>query len=180
MTHYVMRMSSLIAATLLLVTADARNLPSRYAKWLNQDVVYIIDDQERSAFLRLTTDQDRSTFVKQFWLKRDLRPRLQRTSSKTSTTAGSSTRTSISRPLADPDGRRTVAACTSSTALRTRSNLTAPKVVGSTRPDLRLHLRNRSGSTGTSIASAKTLPSHSSTERARAIGLSHPEAPSSC
>jgi GWxTD domain-containing protein len=47
---------------------------SPYDKWLNQDVVYIINDQERAAFARLTTDEERQKFVEQFWLRRDPTP----------------------------------------------------------------------------------------------------------
>ncbi|HXI44472.1 MAG TPA: GWxTD domain-containing protein [Bryobacteraceae bacterium] len=42
-----------------------------YAKWLNEDVVYIIDDKERAAFERLTTDEERVKFIEQFWLRRE-------------------------------------------------------------------------------------------------------------
>lgn len=42
-----------------------------YSKWLNEDVFYIIDDAERTAFLRFTTDKERDKFVEQFWLRRD-------------------------------------------------------------------------------------------------------------
>jgi bla regulator protein blaR1 len=47
---------------------------SGYDKWLNQDAVYIIDDAERAAFLRLTTDPERDKFIEQFWLRRDPTP----------------------------------------------------------------------------------------------------------
>jgi GWxTD domain-containing protein len=45
-----------------------------FAKWLNQDVVYIIADEERAAFEKLTTDPEREMFVQQFWLRRDPTP----------------------------------------------------------------------------------------------------------
>jgi GWxTD domain-containing protein len=47
---------------------------SRYSKWLNEDVAYIINDTERAAFLRLKTDEERDKFVEQFWLRRDPTP----------------------------------------------------------------------------------------------------------
>jgi GWxTD domain-containing protein len=47
---------------------------SPYVRWLNQDVVYIIDDAERAAFQRLTTDEERDKFIEQFWLRRDPTP----------------------------------------------------------------------------------------------------------
>lgn len=45
-----------------------------YNKWLNEDVVYIISDPERAAFERLTTNDERDQFIKQFWLRRDPTP----------------------------------------------------------------------------------------------------------
>jgi len=47
---------------------------SPYERWLNQDVAYIIDDQERTAFKALTTDEERNKFIKQFWERRDPNP----------------------------------------------------------------------------------------------------------
>jgi len=47
---------------------------SPYERWLNQDVAYIITDQERAAFKALTTDEERDKFIEQFWLRRDPNP----------------------------------------------------------------------------------------------------------
>jgi len=47
---------------------------SPYTKWLNEEVVYIIDDQERAAFQRLASDEERNKFIEQFWLRRDPTP----------------------------------------------------------------------------------------------------------
>jgi len=44
---------------------------SPYLKWLNEDVVYIIADRERAAFLKLNTDEEREKFIEQFWQRRD-------------------------------------------------------------------------------------------------------------
>jgi GWxTD domain-containing protein len=49
-------------------------LESPYKKWLNEDVVYIITDEERKAFLQLQTDEEREQFIEQFWLRRDPTP----------------------------------------------------------------------------------------------------------
>jgi GWxTD domain-containing protein len=43
-------------------------------KWLEQDVLYIITDEEKAAFKRLTTDDERYQFIEQFWLRRDPSP----------------------------------------------------------------------------------------------------------
>jgi TonB family protein len=45
-----------------------------YTKWLNEDVVYIIGDAERAAFLKLPTNEEREYFIEQFWLRRDPTP----------------------------------------------------------------------------------------------------------
>ncbi|PYV84987.1 MAG: hypothetical protein DMG05_23615 [Acidobacteria bacterium] len=44
---------------------------SYYQKWLNQDVTFIIKKEERDAFQRLSSDNDRFHFIEQFWLRRD-------------------------------------------------------------------------------------------------------------
>lgn len=46
----------------------------RYAKWLNQDVVYIIDDAERAAFEKLSSNEEREKFIEQFWQRRNPDP----------------------------------------------------------------------------------------------------------
>jgi len=45
-----------------------------YKKWLSEDVVYIISDEERDAFKRLSNDEERDNFIEQFWLRRDPTP----------------------------------------------------------------------------------------------------------
>lgn len=51
-----------------------RELEGPYRKWLNEDVAYIITDEERQAFKRLSTDEEREQFIEQFWLRRDPTP----------------------------------------------------------------------------------------------------------
>jgi GWxTD domain-containing protein len=51
-----------------------KELESPYKKWLNEDVAYIITDEERAAFKRLSTDEEREQFIEQFWLRRDPTP----------------------------------------------------------------------------------------------------------
>jgi GWxTD domain-containing protein len=47
---------------------------SSYDKWLSEEVVYIIADQERAAFQKLTTDEERNKFIEQFWERRNPHP----------------------------------------------------------------------------------------------------------
>jgi GWxTD domain-containing protein len=49
-------------------------LDSQYKKWLNEDVVYIISPEERSAFLHLQTNEEREQFIEQFWQRRNPDP----------------------------------------------------------------------------------------------------------
>jgi len=51
-----------------------KELETPYKKWLNEDVGYIITDEERTAFKRLATDDERQTFIEGFWLRRDPTP----------------------------------------------------------------------------------------------------------
>jgi GWxTD domain-containing protein len=51
-----------------------KELETPYKKWLNEEVVYIISDEEKSAFKKLATDEEREQFIEQFWLRRDPTP----------------------------------------------------------------------------------------------------------
>jgi GWxTD domain-containing protein len=51
-----------------------KELETPYKKWLNEDVTYIITDEERKAWKRLSTDDERQQFIEQFWLRRDPTP----------------------------------------------------------------------------------------------------------
>jgi GWxTD domain-containing protein len=51
-----------------------KELESPYKKWLDEEVGWIITDEERQAFSRLKTDDERQQFIEDFWLKRDPTP----------------------------------------------------------------------------------------------------------
>ncbi len=51
-----------------------KELETPWRKWLNEDVTYIITDEERKAFKQMNTDEEREQFVEQFWLRRDPTP----------------------------------------------------------------------------------------------------------
>jgi GWxTD domain-containing protein len=51
-----------------------KELEAPYRKWLNEDVVYIITDEEKSAFHKLNTAEEQEQFIEQFWLRRDPTP----------------------------------------------------------------------------------------------------------
>jgi GWxTD domain-containing protein len=74
----------LFAAAILIATAalalaawhsqEGAAAQTPYEKWVNEDVAYIISPEERAAFLKLKTDEEREKFVEQFWLRRDPTP----------------------------------------------------------------------------------------------------------
>src|SRR3989441_453793 len=49
-------------------------LKKAYKDWLEKDVVYIITDDERKAFKKLQTDEERERFIEEFWRRRDPDP----------------------------------------------------------------------------------------------------------
>lgn len=75
---WVPALAAAILIVSLAVALPARHISqeahSQWDKWLNEDVVYIISDQEKAAFERLATDEERRHFVEQFWERRDPTP----------------------------------------------------------------------------------------------------------
>jgi GWxTD domain-containing protein len=79
------RLRKLLTLSLLLLFASP-SFPSAYAqeptpahndpykKWLNEDVRWIITDQERADFKNLSTDEQRDKFVVGFWARRNPTP----------------------------------------------------------------------------------------------------------
>ena len=49
-------------------------LHGTYKVWLDQDVRWIITDQEMQAFKSLSNDEERDQFIEQFWLRRNPNP----------------------------------------------------------------------------------------------------------
>ena len=46
-----------------------------FKKWLEEDVDYIISEEERAVFKKLTNDEERDSFIEQFWDRRNPDPR---------------------------------------------------------------------------------------------------------
>ena len=46
---------------------SVRDLPDRYRTWLQDEVNTIINTEEKDAFLKLTTNQERDVFIQRFW-----------------------------------------------------------------------------------------------------------------
>jgi GWxTD domain-containing protein len=53
---------------------DLENASKALQKWVDEDVAYIITGEERAAWKRLKTDEEREQFIEQFWLRRDPTP----------------------------------------------------------------------------------------------------------
>ncbi len=54
--------------------SEKAELPERFKKWLDEEVVYIIGRLEREVFLKLATDRERDLFIEGFWKQRDPTP----------------------------------------------------------------------------------------------------------
>src|SRR4029077_20836064 len=51
-----------------------KELGKTYKKWLDEDVAWIITDEERRAFKQLSNDEERDQFIEAFWQRRDPTP----------------------------------------------------------------------------------------------------------
>lgn len=54
--------------------ARQKEMESPYKKWLEEEVPYIISDEERAAFRNLSTDEEREQFIETFWERRNPNP----------------------------------------------------------------------------------------------------------
>ncbi len=86
-TMYSLPVACLLTAALLCLPAQALGQQQNtqalkqeesldyYQKWLNEDVVYLISDDERAVFAKLTTEEEKEQFIEQFWYRRDPDPK---------------------------------------------------------------------------------------------------------
>jgi len=51
-----------------------QEIGTAYKKWLDEDVRWIITDQEKKAFMSLSNDEERDAFIEQFWRRRNPNP----------------------------------------------------------------------------------------------------------
>lgn len=54
-----------------------QELPNKWKKWLEEEVVYIITPKERKIFLSMQSEKEREAFEKAFWIQRDPTPGTQ-------------------------------------------------------------------------------------------------------
>ena len=50
---------------------DSHSADEQYQHWLDEDVLWIIAPEERAAFLKLSTNEERDEFIRQFWQRRN-------------------------------------------------------------------------------------------------------------
>src|SRR5215475_6894789 len=54
--------------------AEKEKVKSVYKRWIDEDVRWIITDEERKVFNNLKNDDEREQFIEQFWYRRDPDP----------------------------------------------------------------------------------------------------------
>src|SRR5262249_2709495 len=64
----------LVSTSLAPAKTSIKDLPPRYRTWLQDEVNYIITNEEKSAFLQLVNDEQRDKFVEHFWELRSPTP----------------------------------------------------------------------------------------------------------
>ena len=70
----------LFGASLLLFGSMAaqsqdEEMEDYFEKWLDEDVLYTITDEEKTVFNKLQTTEEKERFIEQFWTRRDPTPR---------------------------------------------------------------------------------------------------------
>jgi GWxTD domain-containing protein len=50
----------------------SKSLPPMYQEWVDEDVRWIITPEERAQFMKLSSDDERNEFIKQFWERRNV------------------------------------------------------------------------------------------------------------
>jgi GWxTD domain-containing protein len=67
-------LTSLVLLFFSCCPLSASDLPEKYRKWLEEEVVYLITPKEKEVFLKLQTDREREVFIEAFWKQRDPAP----------------------------------------------------------------------------------------------------------
>jgi len=64
----------IFASSMLRASDPTKNLSPHYRHWINEEVPYIIQTEERKEFLALKSDAERDNFIKSFWDARNPSP----------------------------------------------------------------------------------------------------------
>ena len=74
-------MPAMVFLVLLIASGGMFSAQSRresaedyYKKWLNEDALYLVTDEERDVFRKLNTPEEKDAFIEQFWFRRDPSP----------------------------------------------------------------------------------------------------------
>src|SRR5262245_33954321 len=62
-------------ASLVGQSRETKLQTKHYENWLEQDVVWIISDEERAVFKKLQTPEEKDTFIEEFWRRRSTDPK---------------------------------------------------------------------------------------------------------
>ncbi len=79
---YLMKSRNALLSLLFLLAAlpavaaaqTVKDLPPKYKKWLQEEVVYIISPKEKDVFVQLSNDREREIFIEAFWKARNPNP----------------------------------------------------------------------------------------------------------
>lgn len=82
MRHVTLAVIAFVCSLQLSAAPAKPKLAEQYRKWLEQDVVYIITDEERKQFLALSNDDEREKFMDNFWAVRNPKPGSQKNAFK--------------------------------------------------------------------------------------------------
>ena len=73
----ILRFAAMLAFATNVATTSGRKSDEKrdyYKKWLEEDAVYIIAQEERDTFVKLSSPEEKERFIEQFWLRRDADP----------------------------------------------------------------------------------------------------------
>jgi GWxTD domain-containing protein len=57
-----------------VINLERSDVPPKYKKWIEEEVIYIITPAEKEVFHKLETDKERDQFMEEFWRQRDPTP----------------------------------------------------------------------------------------------------------
>ncbi|MDH4220677.1 MAG: GWxTD domain-containing protein [Candidatus Aminicenantes bacterium] len=64
----------LLGMVITLNSTQNAELPQKYKKWVEEEIIYIITPKEKEIFFKLENDRERDLFIEEFWRQRDPTP----------------------------------------------------------------------------------------------------------
>jgi GWxTD domain-containing protein len=71
---FLMAVSLILPSQGIVERKSIKELPPKFKRWLEEEVIYIISGMEREVFLQLQTDRERESFIGAFWNHKDPTP----------------------------------------------------------------------------------------------------------